>query len=464
MAMRNKGRLLGPVVSFLILGAALSGCGWTGNLLSSEVTAPQAAPQATAEAAAPARPAPDPKPAPAAKEPPRSTASSRAIGGASYGPVAVVNDQIITGYDVSQRLRLMNAVSGRTATQDQALEALIEDALRLQAARRAGIDPSDDEVRAGFIEIARQNQRDPDQMRNFFASQGVASETLDAQMKAEVAWRNLIRQRYGARARVSEDDVEEAVGGQNAGSGEKEYLLAEIRFPIGAGGAEAAMAQARQVISELQSGGRFSRIARQRSVGPTASSGGDLGWVAASAMSPQTAQVVSLMATDRVSEPFVDGDDVVLIGLRGVRGGGGATTTQYDLAQLVVPAAPNAPQAEADAALARANQVRGQIATCEDIDARKGDFHPASGRIGAMTPDQMPGPVRDAISGLDTGAITEPVRSNDGFHVIIVCGKSDSGNDTERRRAANALRTKRLGRYSRSLLRELRREAVIERR
>ena len=78
----------------------------------------------------------------------------------------------------------------------------------------------------------------------------------------------------------------------------------------------------------------------------------------------------------------------------------------------------------------------------------------------------MPGPVREAVSGLNVGDITPPVRSNDGFHVIVVCDKKSSGPTGEARRAAagGELRAQRLDRYARSLLRELKREAVIERR
>lgn len=386
----------------------------------------------------------------------------------SFSPVAIVNDQIITGYDVSQRA-LLNSITqgGGAASPDNALDELISDVLRLQAAKRAGIDPTPDEVRAGFDEISRINQRDPDQMRSGLFSRGITPEALDTQIKAEVAWRRLIVQRYGSRARVSDNDVDEVVGvSTGAKPGETEYLLTEIRLPIGQVGEAAKMAEARQIISELTAGATFANVARAKSSGPTSAAGGDLGWTASSKLSAKTAEVVGLMNVDRVSEPFVDGSDVVIVGLRATREAGGGARTTYTLAQLVIGVAPNAPQAEADAALARATALRAELTSCADVEPRKAQYLPISGNLGNLTLASMPGPVREAVAGLEPGSITQPVRSNDGFHVIVVCDKETQGpsGDAQRARAEDQLRAQRLERYARSLLRELKREAIIERR
>ena len=384
----------------------------------------------------------------------------------SFAPVVVVNDQVITGYDVQQRALLNSVTRGSQSSEDTALENLISDVLRLQAAQRAGINPTPADIRAGFEEIARLNKIDATQMENQLFSKGVTVEALDQQIKSEVAWRQLIIRRYGSRARISENDINEAVGPESgAAPGETEYLLAEMRFPIGAAGEAGAMASARQAIADLSAGGRFSDVARASSTAPSAALGGDLGWVAKSGLSPTATSVVGLMNVDRISPPFVDGGDVVVYGLRGSREAGGGETV-YKLAQLVVGLLAEAPQSDADAALARAKAVRAEIRTCSDVIARAPQFLGISGDLGELTLAKMPGPVREAVAGLEAGQITPPVRSNDGFHVIAVCEKKSSGSsgDSKRAQAGDALRAERLQRYARSLLRELRREAVIDRR
>ena len=384
----------------------------------------------------------------------------------SFAPVAVVNDQIITGFDVEQRALLNSVTRGGANDEATALENLISDVLRLQAARKAGINPQPGDIRAGFEEIARLNNVDATQMESQLFSQGVTVEALDQQIKSEVAWRQLIISRYGSRARISDSEIDAAMEPDTgAAIGETEYLLAEMRFPISASGEAGAMAAARQAISELSAGQRFSDVARQRSTGETASLGGDMGWTPKSKLSPTSASVVGIMNVDRISPPFVENGDVVIYGLRGTREAGGGEV-RYKLAQLVVGLLAEASQSDADAALARANAVRAEISTCEDVISRAPQFLAISGDLGELTLAAMPGPVREAVSGLEAGQITQPVRSNDGFHVIAVCDKitASASGDAKRAQAGNALRAERLQRYARSLLRELRREAVIDRR
>lgn len=395
------------------------------------------------------------------------SASNGTVFAQSFAPVVVVNDQIITGYDVEQRARLLAVTSGSSPNQEAALEALIDDALRLQAAQRAGIDPTNEQVRAGFDEISRRNNRDPERMRSGLLSEGITTEALDSQIKSEVAWRQLILRRFANRVRISDSDVDAMVEPKSgAKPGEPEYLLAEMRFPIGTAGEGAATNVARQAIAQLGKGERFTVLARQISSGPAAAAGGDLGWVAQSALSEAAKPIVTAMNVDRVSAPFVDGSDVVIYGLREIRIGGERGKTSFKLAQLVVGVPPGSSQQVADAALARASAARSEIGNCQDVITRAPDFLDISGDLGDIELSALPGPVREAVARLDVGGITDPVRSNDGFHVIVVCDKKSDGPSEEalRERATSQLRSQRLERFARGFLRELKREAVIDRR
>ncbi len=386
-----------------------------------------------------------------------------------FAPVVVVNDEIITGYEVDQRVRLIDAASGGaagTASYEQALEQLIDDRLKLQAAKAAGIVPGAEEINAGFDDLARLNGSDSAAARRFFASRGVSDEALNSQIASEVAWRSLIRQRYLPRVRVSDAELNEAVGASAGKTTETEYLISEIRLPIDASGEQAAMSRGADILRRLSSGATFGDVARELSRGPTAAVGGDLGWVTASSLSPKSAQVVSALRADRVSAPYVDGSDVVLTGLRRIRQPGAQSPTRYRLAQLVVGVDANAPQAVADQALQQAQIARSQVTDCASVEALKSQYLPISGDLGEMTNAEMPGPVRDAVITLGKGDISQPVRSNDGFHIIVVCDKieSASASDDAKVRLRNRMTAQKLARFSSGLLRDLRREAVIERR
>ena len=388
-----------------------------------------------------------------------------------YSPVVIVNDEIVTGYEIDQRMSLLEAAGGARVSREEVTEQLVDDILRLQAVRRAGIVPSKEEIDEGFAELSRSQGRDPDTMRQYFRSRGVTDKHLDQQIAAEVAWRNLIPVTYMPRIRVSEAEIEAAMGGGvTANSTEPQFQLSEIRLPIGAQGQQATLAEGNAILRQLQTGSaNFGDLARQRSSGVTAAAGGDLGWVGVSTMSPAMGEIVQRMTKDRVSAPFVDNGEVVIVGVRDTRGPGGTSSTTYRLAQLVVGVAPDAAPSIASLALQQAQSARARVSDCASVEALKGQYLPISGDLGTLTISQMPPPVRDAVVALPVGGISEPVRSNDGFHVIVVCERFEdassptpAGSDAERTR--RRLTGNKLNRYSTSLLRKLRREAVIERR
>lgn len=390
------------------------------------------------------------------------------VAAQDFSPIVIVNDEIITGYDVTQRMRLLEAASGGSAvpSREEVVEQLIDDVLRLQAAKAAGINPTPEQIDTGFGELARSNGRDAATMRQYFESRGVSRKSLDRQVAAEVAWRDLVPQTYLPRIRISDDQVADAMGLNDANSNETQYLISEIRLPIGAEGEQATLAKGREVLRQLTQGAVFGDVARQISQGSSAVVGGDRSWVSQSQLTPKEAQVLSAMKADRVSAPFVDGNEVVLMGLRSIREPKDATDVTYRLFQIVVGVAPDASQSIANLALEKARIARTRVTDCASADAIKGEFLPISGDLGDLTLAQMPGPVRETVATLETGGISDPVRSNDGFHIIIVCDKvtKTSEKTAEKDRMKTQLTAEKLGQFSQSLLRKLRREAVIERR
>jgi peptidyl-prolyl cis-trans isomerase SurA len=387
-----------------------------------------------------------------------------------FSPAVIVNDEIITGYDIDQRQRLLEAASGgESITREDAITQLVNDILRLQAARRAGISPSKEEIDRSFDELSRGQGRDPQTMRQYFRSRGVSEGHLEKQMAAEVAWRDLVPRTYMPRIRISDDELSEAMGTDKAAPTEPEYLLSEIRLPIDARGEQAVLAEANALLQQLRSGATFGDLARRRSAGLTAATGGDLGWVGLSTMTPVAQDIVGQMTKDRVTRPFVDGTDVLIVGVRDTRGLDGATPASYRISQLVVGVAPDAAAPAAALALQQAQAAKARVTDCASVEALKGEYLPISGDVGTLTPAQMPGPVREAVIAMPVGGISDPIRSNDGFHIIVLCDRIESGTastpsgaeeDAMRRR----LTASKLTRYSASLLRKLRREAVIERR
>lgn len=83
----------------------------------------------------------------------------------------------------------------------QAIEQLIDEKLQIQAAKKQGIAVSDEEVNETLTQMAKGGQKplSLDEFLKQFSSQGVNPNTLRERIRAQLAWRDVIRRVYGSR-------------------------------------------------------------------------------------------------------------------------------------------------------------------------------------------------------------------------------------------------------------------------
>ena len=137
------------------------------------------------------------------------TAPSVLLAQGLFSPVAKVNDQVVTGYELEQRIRLYEVLNTPGDLREEAMTKLVDERLQLKAARDAGVAPDAKEIAAGVSEFAARGDMDSQTFLSSLAAEGVAPETFTAFIEAGIAWRNLVRQRFGALATINEDEIDQ---------------------------------------------------------------------------------------------------------------------------------------------------------------------------------------------------------------------------------------------------------------
>jgi peptidyl-prolyl cis-trans isomerase SurA len=90
-----------------------------------------------------------------------------------------------------------------------AKEELIEDRLKLQAAKKLGIEVSDQDVKTLLTDLAGRNKMNYEQFAQHLKSTGgVDIDTMGEKFRAQKAWRDLIGRRYAAQVSVTQRDVD----------------------------------------------------------------------------------------------------------------------------------------------------------------------------------------------------------------------------------------------------------------
>ena len=184
-----------------------------------------------------------------------------------FKPVAQVNDSVITEFEVGQRVRLLQVLNAPGATRDAALNALIEDRLRILATQAAGLELGAEGLNAALEEFAGRANLSTQEFVGLLGQAGVSQETFRDFVAVNVAWRDLIRARYSNRVQISEDEIDRALSASGE-SGSIRVLLSEIIMP--APPPRLAEVQARaERIAQSTSIAEFSGFARQYSATAT---------------------------------------------------------------------------------------------------------------------------------------------------------------------------------------------------
>jgi peptidyl-prolyl cis-trans isomerase SurA len=92
-----------------------------------------------------------------------------------------------------------------------AREELIEERLKLQEAKKLGIEVNDDEVKVLIKDLATRNKLTYEQFAQNIKSMGVDITTMGEKFRAQKAWRDLIGRRYGAQVSVTQRDVDKVL-------------------------------------------------------------------------------------------------------------------------------------------------------------------------------------------------------------------------------------------------------------
>ncbi|MDB5424279.1 MAG: peptidyl-prolyl cis-trans isomerase family protein, partial [Phenylobacterium sp.] len=274
-----------------------------------------------------AQPAPEAQTAPETDAAPPPVAGPRPM---SESVAAVVNDDIISTYDLGQRMRLLIVTSGVQPTQEtlpqfqrEALVSLVDERLQLQELRRVQKDQkitiiaTDDEVLEELTDMAKQNNLKPEGFLLALKQQGIGSETLYQQIRAQMSWQRWIRGRYGSRLRIGEDQIKATQARLAAAASKPQYEISEVLLDASrVGGMEAATKGAAQLVAQLQQGAPFAAVARQFSAAATAAAGGDAGWISQGEMPPEVDAVLDQLRPGQLSQPIPVKDGVYIIYLR----------------------------------------------------------------------------------------------------------------------------------------------------
>ncbi|WP_299946493.1 peptidylprolyl isomerase [uncultured Ruegeria sp.] len=384
-------------------------------------------------------------------------AAPQAQGQSLFSPAIRVNQDIVTWYELQQRQQFMDLLGIPGSSETEVRDALIEDRLRKQAMRDAGIQATPEDVQSGIDEFASRGNLSTDEFLRLLNEAGVSRETVRDFVADQLSWRDYVAIRFLSQARPTDDEINRALG--QGGGGGLQVLLSEIIIPV----TPQTLAQAEALADEialLPDQESFSAAAAQYSAAATRDNGGRLEWLSITNLPPALQPVILGLKNGEITDPLSLPNAVALFQMRGIRETS-ANTPSYSEIDYAIYYLPGGRSADT---LAKAAKLKEEIDTCDDLyGLAKGKSPEVLDRITA-SPSEIPRDVALELAKLDPNEASTTLTRNNGqtLMFLMLCNRTrDLGEDTSRVDVANALTQQRLQALADSLLEQLRAEAVI---
>lgn len=363
-----------------------------------------------------------------------------------------VNDRSITFYELRQRslfLKLLNVPGDPDAI---AREQLIDDRLKLNAAKTMGIELTNAEIKSGMEEFAARGKLALPSFVKQLKALGISEATLRDFVKSGLLWRAVVQTKFGAQSQVSDAQLERSTNIEGSGGGIR-VLLSEIILQVLPGQEQKAQNLADE-LSKITSTKAFSDAARRYSVAPTNTSGGHVKWQALENLPPVVQPLIFGLAPGEVTDPLLIPNGLALFQLRAVEETSGKRSKKAIIDYLTY----RFPQDEQ----ATQTELQVDVKHCDDLYAMAAAHPDHILDRTSHTLAKIDSDIREMVARLDQQE-KEFLSLGDQTLMVMVCGRNTRTQDaaTNLEQIRFGLRNKRLAGYAEGYLENLRQDARI---
>ena len=394
--------------------------------------------------------------------------------------VAVVDDDVVLASELMARLDTVRTSMIENNVQmppsdvliNQIMERLIIENIQLQEAEKRGVTVDDETLARAVSSFANNNNMSMEDFRQTLAADGTNYRQFREEIRSELIITRLQRAMINRRISISEQDVQALLNSpfyQQMFSDEYRvgHIMRTLADDATDADAQAAVAQAQDLVQELRDGADFAQMAIAKSSASTALEGGDLGWRRAGELPTLFADAVLDMQVDDIVGPIASGATIHIIKLLDQRGAGTERMAQTNVSHILIRPSEIVTNEQAKA---QAQAVYERIQAGEDFAelAREFSEDPASalngGTLGWSTPDQFVPQFAQVMMAAGIGEVSTPFESEFGWHLLLVEDRreQDMSDEARRNMAMDLLFRRRFEEERQEWLKEIRDEAFVE--
>ncbi len=392
--------------------------------------------------------------------------------------VAIVDDDIIMASELRERVGAVTVNLEARGVQlppeeeliRETLDHLILESIQLQLGKRAGVRISDEQLNSAVQRMATQNRMTLEQFREALEERGQSYEAMREQVRRDMIIQRVQAGNINQRIQITEDEVGNFIATQEGQTLiQPEFHLIHALLPIAPDAASsevsAASAQVEAVMKRIRAGEPFAQ-AIPASNSPYTFSGGDLGWRKLDDLPSLFSDIVPQLKPGQTADPVRSDSGFHLVFLEAVRGME-EVVTQTKARHILIKPSEIMTDSQARELIAK---LRARILAGEDFSELAREYSEdigsaqEGGELGWTNPGQMVPEFEAAMARTAVDQISDPVRTQFGWHIVKVEGRreQDMTDLATRSKAMDYVHNRKYQEELDAWLRQIRDEAFVD--
>lgn len=401
--------------------------------------------------------------------------------------VAVAGDSVILESQLDDAVRQLRGrldpdqlaqLPPEDIIRSRVLDQLILASIQTERAKHAGMRVSDKELNDEIGRLAQQNGMNTSEFIQQLKTRGISATNMRTRMRQELLIQKLRKREVLDRIGVSSDDVDRYLESQSYRlQKDRDYHIRHILISVNESASPEAVKEAQERTKQLreraEKGASFADLAKANSDGQKASKGGDLGWLSGGYMPTLFSDVVPRLKPGEISPVFRGPSGFHLIQLEGTRSAdkedsdGPVMVKEVKAEQILIE--PNEIRSD-EAAHDKIKQLRERLVAGDDFaelartDSDDTKTATQGGDLGWVDPRRFPPDFARQLQQLKPGDLSEPFKTDNGWHLVKVLERRERDKSEEQRRfrARQAIGQEKLEEESAIWIRHLRDEAYVD--
>ena len=390
--------------------------------------------------------------------------------------VAIVDEDIILSSEVRDRVQQIKASATQRGMElpddetlvQETLDRLILESIQLQLADRYGIRIPDAQLDQSMARVAAQNRLTLEQFRDALTQNGQSYLQMREALRDELAIQRVQQGSVMRDINITEREIDNFMATEEGEAMiEPEYRVIQALVSVSRSDSKDERTAKEDfvdgVLANILAGADFSEAVSV--IEPYAFRGGDLGWRKLSDIPSMFSEIVPSLKPGQTGK-VQSSSGLHLVHLAEARGIE-RLVEQTNVRHILVK--PNE-VLDDDAAREFIASLKQRIESGEDFaelaKEHSDDIGSAQegGELGWINPGQMVPEFETAMAGAEIGVITDPVRSEFGWHILEVTDRrtENFAEQVRRNQVANFLRESKYEEELENWLREIREEAFVD--